>query len=64
MFAVNYLLYSFFKHDGLQMTNLDGPPIDGSYLQSIYVGLMENKRLRNRYPSALQQVAALLSPVN
>lgn len=60
-FALNYLLFIFFKHEGMQWVNPDGDRIEGSFLQAIYTELVENQRLRLLYPNAINDLTILLT---
>jgi hypothetical protein len=65
-FALSYLLYMFWMHDGVGWVT-DGEKIDGAYLEQIGIAMIENKRLRMRYSTAYHShdkhhVQALFTP--
>lgn len=65
-FAINYLLFIFFKHDGAQwvVKGDDDARIDGNYLNQIFIALKENKRLRSRYKNLIPSLNKLLTSNN
>jgi hypothetical protein len=76
IFAINVLLYLFFKHEGCswvdesaqtdasisRQTKDPSTKIDGVYLEQIYLALIENKRLRSRYNPLIQTIESLITP--